>query len=66
MRPLFALGLLVPLNRIMAQTVAPQKPIEEQHAIGYGWWLLGVLLAIGVGIVLYMLIKKDPRRDAVR
>jgi len=50
----------------MAQTVAPQKPIEEQHAIGYGWWLLGVLLAIGVGIVLYMLIKKDPRRDAVR
>jgi hypothetical protein len=48
------------------QTVAPQHPVEEQYHISYGWWILGVLLAIGVGIALYMLIKKDPKRDAVR
>jgi hypothetical protein len=43
----------------------PPLPIEEQHPTNYWWWLLGVVLAIGAGIGLYMLIKKDPKRDAV-
>jgi len=47
-----------------AQTV-PVQPIEEQYHINYWWWILGVLLAIGAGIGLYMLIKKNPKKDVV-
>lgn len=54
------------LLAVCAQSVPPQQPIEEQHHISYGWWILGVIFAIGAGIGLYMLIKKDPKRDAVR
>lgn len=50
---------------VYAQTV-PVEPVEERHHISYWWWVLGVLLAIGAGIGLYMLIKKDPKRDVVR
>jgi opacity protein-like surface antigen len=49
-----------------AQTVPAKQPVESHYDIGYGWWILGVLLAVGVGIGVYMLIKKDPRRDAMR
>ena len=51
---------------VYAQTVPIPQPVEERHQISYWWWVLGVLLAIGAGIGLYMLIKKDPKRDAVR
>lgn len=51
---------------LSAQTVPVQRPVEERYHISYWWWILGVLLAIGAGIVIYMLIKKDPKRDAVR
>ncbi len=53
------------LLAVYAQSVPMQKPIEEQYHISYWWWILGVILAIGAGIVIYMLIKKDPKRDAV-
>ena len=49
---------------VYAQTV-PVQPIEEQYHINYWWWVLGVLLAIGAGIALYMLIKKNPKKDVV-
>lgn len=49
-----------------AQKVPVQQPIEEQHPTNYLWWAIGVLLALGGGIALYMAIKKDPKRDAVR
>lgn len=51
---------------LSAQSVTPPRPVEEQYHISYWWWVAGVLLAIGAGIVIYMLIKKDPKRDAVR
>ena len=54
------------LSAVYAQTVPVQQPVEEHYHISYWWWVLGVLLAIGAGIGLYMLIKKDPKRDAVR
>ena len=54
------------LSAVYAQTVPVQQPVEEQYHISYWWWVLGVLLAIAAGIGLYMLIKKDPKRDAVR
>lgn len=40
-------------------------PIEERHSTHYGLWILGVILVIAAGVALYMLIKKDPRKDAV-
>lgn len=54
------------LLAVYAQSVPVQQPVEERHPTSYWWWILGVLLAIGAGIGLYMLIKKDPKRDAVR
>ncbi len=48
-----------------AQTVPIQQPVEERYHISYWWWLLGVIVAIGLGIGVYMIIKKDPKRDAV-
>lgn len=54
------------LLAVYAQTVPVPQPVEERHHISYWWWILGVLLAIGAGMGLYMLIKKDPKRDAVR
>lgn len=54
------------LSTLSAQTVPAQQPVEEQYQISYWWWVLGVLLAIGAGIIIYMLIKKDPKRDAIR
>jgi phosphotransferase system glucose/maltose/N-acetylglucosamine-specific IIC component len=49
-----------------SQTVPVQQPVEQQYQVSYWWWIIGVLLAIGAGIVIYILIKKDPKRDAVR
>ncbi len=54
------------LFALSAQTVPAQRPVEERYAISYWWWVLGVILAIGAGILIYMLIKKDPKRDAIR
>ncbi len=54
------------LFSLQAQSVPVQQPVEEQYHMSYWWWVLGVLLAIGAGIIVYMLIKKDPKRDAVR
>jgi hypothetical protein len=28
------------------------------------WWLLGVILILAAGMGLYVLIKKNPRKDA--
>lgn len=49
-----------------AQSVPMQQPVEEQYHISNWWWIVGVLLAIAGGVIIYMLIKKDPKRDAVR
>ena len=46
------------------QATLPQ-PVEERHPVNYWWWIIGVAIVIGLGILAYMLIKKDPRKDAV-
>ncbi len=65
MKLLISTVLTFLLLAVYAQSV-PVQPVEERYHISYWWWVLGVLLAIGAGIGLYMLIKKDPKRDAVR
>ncbi len=66
MKSLLTAVFVLCLFALFAQTVPVQKPVEERYHISYWWWVLGVILAIGAGIVIYMLIKKDPKRDAVR
>lgn len=66
MKPLLTAAFMLFISAVIAQAVPQQQPVEEQYKISYWWWVLGVLLAIGVGVGIYMLIKKDPKRDAVR
>lgn len=65
MKSLLTAAFVLALNFVKAQTAMPQ-PVEQQHHVSYWWWLFGVLLALIAGIIIYMLIKKDPKRDAVR
>jgi phosphotransferase system glucose/maltose/N-acetylglucosamine-specific IIC component len=66
MKPFLTSIFALCMTAAFSQTVAPQQPIEEQYRTNYLAWAIGVLLAIGAGVVLYLLIKKDPKRDAVR
>lgn len=45
-------------------TVTSPIPTEETKPTNYWWWTIGVILAIGLGMLLYRLIKKDPKKDA--
>jgi len=45
------------------QTVNAPMPPEETKPTTYWWWIIGVILAIALGVILYVLIKKDPKRD---
>lgn len=65
MKPFLATVFVFTILILQAQSPV-QQPVEERYHISYWWWVLGVLLAIGAGIIIYMLIKKDPKRDAVR
>lgn len=66
MKAFITAGLMFCINVAFAHTVPAQQPIEQQYHVNYWWWITGVLLAIGAGVIVYMLIKKDPKRDAVR
>ncbi len=66
MKSLLTAAAIITFSAAFAQTVPVPSPVEEQYKISYWWWILGVLLAIGAGVIIYLLIKKDPRRDAVR
>jgi phosphotransferase system glucose/maltose/N-acetylglucosamine-specific IIC component len=66
MRTIYTAAFLFCVTVVVGQTVPAPQPIEEHYETNYWWWIIGVLLAIGAGIAVYMLIKKDPKRDAVR
>ncbi|MGI8636859.1 MAG: hypothetical protein ACR2KZ_15805 [Segetibacter sp.] len=66
MKSLITSFLVFCITVTFAQTVPVQQPVEERYQPNYWWWLLGVLVSIGVGVIIYLLIKKDPKRDAVR
>lgn len=66
MKLLFTAVFVFALFAVSAQSSALPQPAEQQYHISYWLWVLGVLLALGAGIILYMLIKKDPKRDAVK
>ena len=64
MKPFLFLVIVLKAMQAAAQSVPLQQPIEEQYHVNYWWWFIGVVLAIGAGIAAYMILKKDPRRDA--
>ena len=66
MKPVLSAAFVFCMSVAFAQAVPAPQPLEEQHHINYWWWVLGVLLALGAGAIIYLLIKKDPKRDAVR
>jgi len=57
--------LLISSATYAFQTTASPMPAEETKPTSYWWWIIGVVLAIALGMLLYVLIKKDPKRDAV-
>lgn len=66
MKSFLSVVLAFCMSTLYAQTVPVRQPVEEHYHISYWWWVLGVLLAVGMGMLIYLLIKKDPKRDAVR
>jgi heme/copper-type cytochrome/quinol oxidase subunit 2 len=60
-----AIFLLIVQCAFAFQTTAVKMPPEETKPAHNWWWLIGVVLAIAAGMLLYVLIKKDPRKDAV-
>ena len=48
----------------LQSNVATPMPPEETKPTSYWSWVLGVILALAGGMLLYLLIKKDPKKDA--
>ncbi len=59
----FIFLLIAQISFAFHDTTARMPP-EVTKPTNYWWWLIGVVLAIAAGMLLYFLIKKDPRRDA--
>ena len=65
MKSLFSLLFVLLTTTVFAlQSNVTPMPAEETKPTSYWWWVLGVVLALGAGMLLYLLIKKDPRKDA--
>ena len=52
------------LQAVARQVQAPNAPIEERKKFSWWWWVVGVIIAIAGGMLLYILIKRNPRKDA--
>jgi heme/copper-type cytochrome/quinol oxidase subunit 2 len=55
--------LLLSTSTFAFQDTAAKMPPEETRPTSYWWWVLGVIITLAIGIALYRLIKKDPRKD---
>ncbi len=49
---------------IQAQNTTP-APIEQTTEMSFWWKVISIVIGLGLGIGAYMLIKKNPRKDAV-
>ena len=65
MKALFTTVFVVIVTTVFAQSVEVQQPIEQQYRVSSWWWLLGVIIALVLGACVYLLMKKNPRKDAV-
>lgn len=51
------------ISQFAKQAEQPAVPIEDREHINWLWWVIGVILVLAGGMVLYVLIKKNPRKD---
>jgi phosphotransferase system glucose/maltose/N-acetylglucosamine-specific IIC component len=58
----FVFSLIIISANAFQDTTAKMPP-EETRPSSYWWWIIGVVITFAVGIALYRLIKKDPRKD---
>jgi heme/copper-type cytochrome/quinol oxidase subunit 2 len=56
--------LLIAQFSFAFQDTTARMPPEVTKPASNWWWLIGVVLALAAGMLLYVLIKKDPKRDA--
>jgi heme/copper-type cytochrome/quinol oxidase subunit 2 len=45
------------------QTTTSTVPVEERH-FSWTWWIIGVIVVLALGMLVYVNIKKNPRKDA--
>lgn len=66
MKRLLSFAFLLLTNITYAfQNSGITTPPEETKPASNWWWVIGVVLAIALGMLLYVLIKKDPKRDVI-
>lgn len=64
MKTLLTLVLTCFASSVFAfQDTAATMPPEETRPTTYWWWVLGVIITLSVGMLLYKMLKKDPRKD---
>lgn len=64
MKRLLLSVFLLLANAVFAfQDSIATMPAEQTRPVSHWWWVIGVIVTIGLGMLVYVLIKKDPRRD---
>ena len=52
------------LQPIARQVQPLEPPLEERKKFSWWWWVIGVIVTLAGGMLLYVLIKRNPRKDA--
>ena len=54
---------LLAISAFAFQDSTARMPPEETGVTSYWWWALGVIITLGIGMLVYRMLKKDPSRD---
>ncbi len=64
MKKILSLIFLISSIVTHAQNITPE-PIEQTTEMSFWWKIISIVIGLGLGIAAYLLIKKNPRKDAV-
>lgn len=62
MKRLLVLGLLLVSTAVFAFQDNPAN-VQESRPVNFWWWIIGVVISIGLGLAVYFMIKKNPKKD---